>query len=321
MKLVILSTMVTPEVSERHLQEVEAAAREAGLDVVVAGSKEAQLAAIEDADIAFGRVSDDVFRRAKKLRWIQSVGAGVDRYLTPVFVESDVVLTSEKGAVGPHLAEHAFALLLAFTRGIATALRERSWQARLPIRTAAWELTGRTMGVVGMGGTGVEVARRAEAFGMRVIATDPEPVVKPPFVEAVWKPDRFHDLLRESDVVVVTCPLTAETRGMFDTSAFRSMRRHAILVNVSRGEIMAMDALIAALRDGLIAGAGLDVTPQEPLPPDNPLWRMDNVIITFHTAGASPYRGDRVVARFRRNLAHFLAGEPLEGVIDKRKGY
>ena len=321
MKLVILSTMVIPEVSEPHLQAVEAAAREAGLDVVVAGTREAQLAAIEDAEIAFGGITEEVFRRAARLRWIQSVGAGVDRYLTPAFANSDVVLTSEKGLVGTHLAEHAFAHLLALTRGIATALRERRWEARFPIRAAAWELTGRTMGVVGMGGTGVEVARRAHAFGMRVIAADPEPVEQPPFVEALWQPDRFHDLLRESDVVVVTCPLTAETRGMFDAAAFAAMPRHAILVNVSRGEVLAMEALIQALREGTIAGAGLDVTPTEPLPPENPLWTMENVIITFHTAGASPYRGDRIVGRFRRNLAHFLAGEPLEGVIDKEKGY
>src|SRR3712207_5466635 len=121
------------------------------------------------------------------------------------------------------------------------------------------------MGVIGMGGTGVEVARRAHAFGMRVIATDPEPVEQPAFVEALWRPDRFHELLAESDAVVVTCPLTGETRGMFDETAFRAMRRHAVLVNVSRGEIISMEPLIAALRDGLIAGAGLDVTPAEPL--------------------------------------------------------
>lgn len=321
MKLVILSTMVIPEVSEPQLQAVEAAAREAGLEVVVAGTHESQIAAIEDADIAFGAITEEIFRNAGRLRWIQSVGAGVDRYLTPLFAESDVVLTSEKGLVGTHLAEHAFAHLLALSRGINTALRERRWDARFPIRAAAWELTGRTMGVIGMGGTGVEVARRAHAFGMRVIATDPEPVDRPSFVDAICKTDRLHHLLGESDAVVVTCPLTAQTRAMLDEAAFQAMRRHAILVNVSRGEIVAIDPLIDALRRGLIAGAGLDVTPQEPLPPDNPLWSMENVIITFHTAGASPDRGNRIVERFRRNLARFQAGEPLEGVIDKHKGY
>lgn len=321
MKLVILDSMVIPEVAEPQLMAVAEAARAAGLEVVTASTTERQIAAIADADIAFGGITEEVFKHARQLRWIQSVGAGVDRYLTPTFVQSDVVLTSEKGLVGTHLAEHAFALLLALTRGIATAAREHRWDARLAIRAAAWELTGRTMGVIGMGGTGVEVANRAAAFGMRVLATEPEPVAQPASVEAIWPPSRLHHLLAESDAVVVTCPLTEETRAMFDAAAFAAMRRHALLINVSRGEVMAMDDLIDALRRGVIAGAGLDVTPTEPLPAANPLWSMKNVLITFHTAGASPYRGDRIVERFRRNLAHFQAGEPLEGVIDKRKGY
>src|SRR5262249_8792017 len=208
-----------------------------------------QIAAIPDADIAFGGISEEVFKHAGKLRWIQSVGAGVDRYLTPTFVESGVVLTSEKGQVGAHLAEHAFAHLLALTRGIATALRERRWDARFPIRAAAWELTGLTMGVIGMGGTGMEVARPAHALGIRVLGLDPGPVERPALVESIWPPARLHELLGQSDVVVITCPLTAETRHMFDADAFRAMRRHAILVNVSRGEVMEMEALIAALRD------------------------------------------------------------------------
>src|SRR5207244_1901096 len=158
MKLVILSNMVIPEVAEAELQAVEAIAREAGLEVAVAGTREAQLVAVRDAEVAFGGITEEVFQQAPRLRWIQSVGAG-------------------------------------------------------------------------MGGTGVEVARRAAAFGMRVIATDPEPVEQPPFVAALWTPGRFHDLLRESDVVVITCPSTAETRGMLDEAAFRAMRRHAILVN------------------------------------------------------------------------------------------
>jgi phosphoglycerate dehydrogenase-like enzyme len=239
----------------------------------------------------------------------------------PDFISHPIVLTSEKGLVGPHLAEHAFALLLALTRGIATAIKVKRWDARFAIRGAATELTGSTLGVIGLGGTGVEVARRAAAFGMEVLALDPEPVEQPPFVHELWGLDRFHELLGRADVVVITAPLAPSSKGMFNTKAFEAMRRHAVLVNVSRGEVMEMEALIAALRDGLIAGAGLDVTPTEPLPTDNPLWSMDNVIITFHTAGASPFRGDRIVGRFRRNLDHFLANEPLEGVIDKVKGY
>ena len=321
MKVVILARQFIPEVGEPQLRAVAEAARAAGCEIVLARDRETQMVEVEDADAAFGYIAPEVLPRAKKLRWIQSVGAGVDSQLYPEFIESPVTLTSEKGLVGNQLAEHAFAHLLALTRGINTAVRVRRWDARIGIRTAAWELTGRTMGVVGLGGTGVEVARRAAAFGMDVLAMDPEPVEQPSFVRALWGLDRFHDLLAASDAVVITCPLAPASRGMFDGAAFARMRPHAVLVNVSRGEVVQMEALITALQEGRIAGAGLDVTPIEPLPPDNPLWTMDNVIISFHTAGASPHRGDRIVDRFRRNLARFQAGEPLEGVIDKVKGY
>lgn len=321
MKLVILARQFIPEVGESQLRAVEEAAKAAGVQVVLARDRETQMVEVEDADIGFGFLAPEVLPRANKLRWLQSVGAGVDAQLYQEFIDAPVTLTSEKGLVGPHLAEHAFAHLLALTRGINTAIRVKRWDARIGIRTAAWELSGRTMGVIGLGGTGVEVARRAAAFGMTVLAMDPEPVEQPPFVQSLWGLDRFHELLALSDAVVITCPLSPVSKNMFDAAAFKAMRRHAVLVNVSRGEVMELNALTSALRDGTIAAAGLDVTPIEPLPEDNPLWAMDNVIITFHTAGASPYRGDRIVDRFRRNLVRFQAGEPLEGVIDKHKGY
>jgi phosphoglycerate dehydrogenase-like enzyme len=321
MKLVVLTGRFIPEVGEPQIRAVEEAARDAGLEVVIARDRETQMIEIADAEVGFGHIAPEVMPHARRMRWLQNVGAGVDAQLFPEFIASPIVLTSEKGLVGTHLAEHAFAHLLALTRGLNTAILQRRWDARFAIRAAAWELTGRTMGVIGLGGTGVEVARRAAAFGMDVLAMDPEPVERPPFVRALWTTDRFHDLLAASDAVVITCPLTPASKGMFDAAAFAAMRPHAVLVDVSRGEVMEMEALVAALREGRIAGAGLDVTPIEPLPPDNPLWEMENVIISFHTAGASPYRGDRIVDRFRRNLDRFLKDEPLEGVIDKHKGY
>ncbi len=321
MKLVILVGGFIPEVGEPQIQAVAEIAAAAGLEVAIARDRETQMVEVEEADCAFGRLPAEVFARARRLRWLQSVGAGVDPQLYPEFIASPVVLTSEKGLVGNQLSEHAFAHLLALTRGINTAIREQRWDARFAIRAAAWELSGRTMAVIGLGGTGVEVARRAAAFGMDVLAMDPEPVEQPPFVRERWGTERFHDLLAIADAVVITCPLAPASRGMFDAHAFARMRPHCVLVNVSRGEVVEMEALITALRTGQIAGAGLDVTPEEPLPPDNPLWQMPNVIITFHTAGASPHRGDRIVERFRRNLDRFVAGAPLEGVIDKVKGY
>lgn len=322
MKLVVVrSGIAIPEVEERHVEAVCEIAAAAGLAVDRPQSREDEVIAVVDADISFGGLVPDLYRYAERLRWVQAVGAGVDRYLEGPFVTSDVVLTSEKGLVGPHLAEQAFGLLLALTRGIALAIRGRRWDARIPIRRRSWELAGRTAGLIALGGTGVAIAQRAAAFGMRVIAIDPEPVELPAEVESCWGTDRFHELLGQSDVVFVSAPLTAETRRMFNARAFAAMKPDSVLINVSRGEIVDGDAMLEALESGHLRAAGLDVTPHEPLPPDSPLWDHPHVVITPHVAGASPLRGDRIVQRFKRNLDRFLMDEPLEGVIDKAKGY
>ena len=279
------------------------------------------LEAMPEVDVVLGGISRELFLRGERLRWVQTGGAGADATLFAEFAESDVVLTSAKGTVGVHLAEHAMALLLGLTRGIAWAVRKPGWDQRMPIRDASWELVDRTIGIVGLGGTGLELALRAHGFGMRIIAVDPEDVDAPDYVESCWKMDRFHDLLGESDVVGVCAPLTRETDGMFDQAAFRAMRRHALLINVTRGRIVDESALMDALEGGVIGGAGLDVTPQEPLPLDHPLWHMDNVIVTPHAAGGSPNREERLVDLFCDNLRRFLDGRPMLSVIDKRKGY
>jgi len=314
-----VKVLLNVALTEQQTARIRIAAGDA--EVVVASGREEMQAQSADATVIFGSFNRALFERAGRLRWVQTLGAGVDGLLFPAFVNSDIVLTSEKGHVGPHLAEQAFALLLAITRGVGRSVRERTWENKASIRAECWELTGRTLGIVGFGGTGREVARRGAAFGMRILAVDPEPVERPSDVEAVWGMDGLERLLRESDAVVICAPLTPETHRMFDLAAFRRMQRHAILVNVTRGAIVDDAALVQALRDGLIAAVGLDVTPVEPLPPDHPLWSMDNVVITPHVAGASPQRMDRAVDLFCRNLVAFRQGRPLESVIDKTKGY
>lgn len=314
-----MKVVVDVPVSDAQLHRIRVAAGDSR--VVVATERETLYREVRDATVVFGRFGPDLFERGIEIRWVQTLGAGVDGVLFPDFVASDIILTSEKGHVGPHLAEHAFALLLAITRGIARSVREKTWDNKWSIRQECWELTDRTLGIVGLGGTGREVARRAAAFSMRVLAVDPESVERPPEVEALWKMDSLYRLLNESDAVVICAPLTRETHGMFDLAAFRQMKRTAILVNVTRGAIVNDAALVQALEEKLIAGAGLDVTPIEPLPPDHPLWTMDNVVITPHVAGASPLRMDRAVDLFCRNLVAFREGRSLESVIDKVKGY
>mgnify|MGYP001217859658 CR=1 FL=1 len=274
-----------------------------------------------DSDVIFGGFNKTLFDTCSKLKWVQVLGSGVDGALFPEFVESQVILTSAKGFVGTHLADQTWALLLGLLRGIGRAVRERTWDNRMSIRHATWELSGRTLGIVGMAGTGLEVARRASGFEMEIIAVDPEAVATPSFVKSVRKMEGFYDLLAESDIVSICAPLTKETENLFDLSAFRQMKSHALLINVTRGRIVNGPDLIRALEDGLIGGAGLDVTPEEPLPSDSPLWDMPNVIVTPHVAGGSPIRQDRTVDLFCQNLERFLSGKPMISQIDKRKGY
>ena len=315
----MVKVLVVAEVSEEQAKRIRAVSED--MEVVFTRDRAQQAIEIVDTNVVYGGVNRELFAKAQKLRWVQNLGAGVEGSLFPEFVASDVILISEKGIVGTHLAEQAFALLLALTRGIKRSVLEQTWDNKSAIRAAAWELTGRTMGIVGLGGTGVEVARRAAAFGMHVIAVDPEPVFKPAFVAEVWGMYRFYDLLARSDVVAIGAPLTPQTRGMFNLAVFKRMKSTAILLNVTRGPIMDGPSLVQALQQGLIAGAGLDVTSEEPLPSDSPLWDMDNVVITPHVAGASPFRMDRSVDLFCENLQRFLAGESLKSVIDKQKGY
>jgi phosphoglycerate dehydrogenase-like enzyme len=276
---------------------------------------------IADTDVVFGRVPNDVFLGARRLRYYHSIGAGVDAILTPELVASDVILASEKGEVGIHLAEHAMALLLGLTRGLHTALRTPDYTLREPIRREQWELYDKTLGIVGFGGTGHAVAQRAGAFGMRLLAVDIEDVPPALGVKEVWKTDRMPQLLGESDVVVICLPLTKATRHLFSRDLFRRMRRHAILVNVTRGAIVYGDDLLAALDEGLIGGAGLDVTDPEPLPAGHKLWTHPRAIVTPHTAGGSPRRAGRVIATFIENLGRLRDRRPLLALIDKQKGY
>jgi phosphoglycerate dehydrogenase-like enzyme len=319
-----MKVLVFERISDAQLARVRAAAEQAS--VVHAPAGEGALPALADAEVVFGGIRGEAFSTARRLRWNHVLNTFVDGYLFPELVASDVVLTSTKDCVGTHLAEQAFGLLLAITRSIAAAVRVPRWDARLTLRANAAELAGQTMGVIGLSGSAVgpEVARRAAAFGMHVVAVDPEPEVAAAthkaIVERVAPLERVHDLLREADVVVVCAPLIPATRGLLDLAALRQMRRHAVLINVSRSAIVDEGALVAVLSDGVIAGAGLDALPHEPLPPDHPLWHLANVVITPHVGGSSPHRVDRSVDLFCRNLVRYQEGTPLESVIDKAKG-
>ena len=314
-----MKVLANIDLDDSQISRIEAVSD--AVDVMKADSQGEALELMPEIDVVFGRFDHEMFVRGRRLKWVQATSAGVDDMMYPDFVESDVVMTSAKGIVGVHLADHAMALLLSLTRGIAWAVRHPSWSQRDATREMSWELHDRTMGIVGLGGTGRELAVRALGFGMRVIAVDPMDVDPPDGVEYCRNMDGLDDLLAASDVVAICAPLTPETEGMFDRSAFGRMQSHALLVNVTRGPIVDEEALVEALETGAIGGAGLDVVPEEPLPDNHPLWRFDNVVITPHSAGGSPMRMDRSVDLFCDNLGRLLVGEPLTSVIDKGKGY
>lgn len=318
MKLV--STQRLPEEALRNIAP--------GIELVQVSGEEALLGAVTDADIIIGNVRESegyferVLRAAKRVRWVHNYGAGVESLLCPEFLSRDVVLSCGKGySVGSQLAEHAFALILALTRGIAICARMKTWSKHGPVRATVSDLRGKTMGLVGFGGVGMATARRALAFEMNVLAVRRNPSNEVTEGVTAWGTERFYDLLERSDIVVVSVPLTSETRRMFNRRAFERMKTGAILVNVGRGEVVETAALVDALREGRLAGAGLDVFEQEPLPDDSPLWNLQNVVITPHLAGASPGRPGRNLEIVLENLQRFVDGRPLLSVVNKTTGY
>jgi phosphoglycerate dehydrogenase-like enzyme len=256
------------------------------------------------------------------LRWIQSSSAGVEGFLREQGIaDSDVVLTNAKIIQGPEIGDHAMALLLNLTRDI-KGFNEKmavGWNrsSRLPMI----ELRGKTMLILGLGGIGSQVAERAAAFGMRIVAVDPKDIPYWSAVSYIGKPDELDALIPEADVIVSCVPHTPATDKMLGAKQFELMKEESYVINISRGKIIDTDALVAALQSGKLAGAGLDVTDPEPLPPDHPLWQMPNVTITPHIAGASDQIGERRLQLFRDNIARYVQGLPLKNVVSKKAGF
>ena len=294
------------------------------------GSSEQALAAVRGAEIYFGLgLPRELLRAAlvppARLRWIHTGAAGVASLLHPEVGERGITLTNSAGIHGPAIAETVIGMILHFGRGIDHAVRaqqRREWSAAVFERSDAGvqEIEGATLGIIGYGGVGREVARRAAALGMRVLAARRHP--RPDDVALILTGDDALDrVLAESDVVVLALPSTAATRGMIGARELGIMRAGAVLVNVARGDIVDTDALIAALRAHRLRGAALDVFAVEPLPPDSPLWSLDNVLITPHVSGTTSRFWEREAALLLDNLERYLAGTPLRNVVDLRAGY
>jgi phosphoglycerate dehydrogenase-like enzyme len=332
-----MKLVMHPPVSESRLDKIRAAA--APMAVVNAATAADALREIADADALFGYLTPDLLRAASKLRWVQAPTASMEKFLFPELVAAPVVVTNMRGIFSDVIADHVLGFILCFAKNFHIYIRQqlrRAWHmlGRIPGELpgyggpgevhpsdrAAITLADCTLGVIGLGGIGAEVARRGLALGMRVLGVDPRAAEAPP---GVWlhRPEQLEEVLGQADFVVIAAPHTPQTYKLFNRSRIRQMKRSAYLINVGRGVIVDLADLTAALQAGEIAGAGLDVFEIEPLPPEHPLWQMENVIITPHSAAASPRVPERHLATLLDNLRRFAAGQPLRNVVDKTKWF
>lgn len=310
---VILSRLKLQETDVQRIQEIAPAAQ-----VIIADKEPEAEAKAAEAEIILGGVTREMIRRAPGLKWIQVTFAGVDKILFPEIKERRILLTNARGMHGKTIAEHVFALLLAFTRRLPVVMDNQHYRRWNRIKVV--EVNGKTMGIVGLGGIGQEIARRAKAFELTVLGTKRNPVPLPD-VDEVLAPEELPSLLQRSDFVVVAVPLTRETYHLIGPKEIGFMKKTAFLFNISRGAILDQAALVDALQWGRIAGAGLDVFEQEPLPEDSPLYNLSNVIITPHVAGTlEDYKG-HALSVFLENLKRYREGKPLQNLVDLEIGY
>jgi D-2-hydroxyacid dehydrogenase (NADP+) len=283
---------------------------------------------LPQADVAFTPFVDrDVFPRATRLRWVQSPAAGVGSLMFPELLASEVVVTSARGIRARSIAEHTIGVTIALARLLPLAMRaqvQHRWaQDELEgPASSVRSLHGLRMGIVGLGAIGSEVAKLASALGLQVSAIRRRPgAAVPAGVETVWPPDRLLDLLADSEVVVLALPHTPGTKQLIGARELDAMKRGALLINVARGKLLDDEAVVAALQDGRLGGAALDVFAREPLDASSPYWDLPNVIITPHTAGAMRDYWTPLVSLFMENLGRFERGEALLNVVDKGLGY
>ena len=309
--------LVTGNQSEANADLIRATAGDA--DAVFAPTLAEAGPLLEKATVIAGTLRPGQLERATHLRWVHSWAAGADNDLTPEMAASDVLLTSSTGNGGIPLAEQSMLLMLMLDRDVPRW--QRAQAAHEWDRFTHGELNGRTVGIVGLGNAGADLARKAKAFHMRVLGTRRRAEITVPDVDRLYVPQDLREMLSECDFVVVTAPKTPATTGLFGEEEFRTMPKHSFFVCISRGGIADDDALLKALTRGWIAGAGLDAHGVEPLPSDSPFWDLPNVIVTPHNGATTAATAQRGVEIFLDNLRRYLAHEDLINIVDKHAGY
>ncbi len=307
------------ELSNQHRSMVMDTAR--GGYVTVSSHRNVTDEMLKEAEIIYGWPSHDEIKKAISLRWLHLPSAGADGYTdSKLYMSKEVLLTTSSGVYGKPIAEHVFAMILSFNRNLQeyTLLKqEKRWSN---IHTTR-DFYSSTVGIVGFGDIGKEVAIRAKALGARVLVVKRRPSTMPDYVDEQYITEEIDELLSRSDYIVLTLPATEKTKGIISRESFNIMKPDAFLVNVGRGELIDQDALIEALKDKRIGGAGLDVMTPEPLPSDHPLWELPNVMITQHSSGISVGNDKRRVDLFTDNLKRYLNNETLRNIVNFAEGY
>ena len=299
-----------------------------GIEIVTVSGREftgEEGVALAEAQVILGFCSPKLIRTAKNLHWLQHFGTGVDRcLLSPEAQDADFILTNAQHTAGPPIAEHVIAMLMMLTRNLQYfhhLQQEQVWQRPPDTPSPMIEIGGKTMLVAGLGGIGTEVARRAAGLGMRVIATRRSSREGPGFVDYVGLSDELLDLAAQADVIVNALPLTRETTGIFGREFFDALKQGAYFISIGRGKSTDTAELIAALKSGRLAGAGLDVTDPEPLTKGHELWSLPNVIITPHISYMTDRGIERNVLVITENLRRYINGERMLNVVDIDRGY
>lgn len=310
-------------------EEAEKVRRAGGtveVEILACADQEEFNSRLGEAEVVFGRVRGEDLQLAPNLKWVHNMAAGVEFLLEDEkFRGSPVVLTNCARLFAPGISETAMGLLLCLTRGITRYYMPMFYRKELkavgtPKSPDHHELAGRTMGIVGMGGIGSAVARRAHyGFDMRIVGTDAKPLPKPEYVAELHDPSWFPEMVPQVDVLVCAAPHTKATDRMFNERVFRAMKPTAYFLGLSRGSLFDDMALVRALKEGWIAGAGLDVFPQEPPPREHPIYDCPNVVMTPHTSGWGPERQARLIDFLAENVRRYTQGIPLLNVVDKQR--
>ena len=318
MILVYPLDLISPVTDEEFIQIQKSAG---DLEVILTRDKAEAIRFSKDAQVIFGDICKEFFDNPSQLQWVQSVGAGVNK-IVDFIGDRPVELVSARGLVGSHLAEHAFALLLSITRGVADSIRNPGWENREEIRSKQWEFTDKVVAIIGMGSAGQAFAKRARGFEFKkIIGVDISLDLSTEFLDQLITPDQFDSVISSCDVICLLLPLTPTNIGWFNYKLMSKMKDSGILINVSRGGLVVHDDLIRLLDEDKIRAAGLDVLEVEPLNGESPIYDRKDLVITPHIAGGSPLRSKRVIDQFCRNLEIWRAGGELQGIYDHYRGF